>query len=92
MCPPDVQYWRIKDAKSAKVTCTVFASPDSFYKGYNDPATSMNVSIGAQIIASADKMPGVWGPEEYFDDKEYFTELKKRHFRITMEIITEEEM
>jgi len=37
-------------------------------------------------------VPGVWGSEEYFDIKEYFTELKKRHFRIIMEIRTEEGM
>ena len=82
----------MKDGLATTAECTVMTSPDPFYDDYLDAATSMNVSIGAQIICRSEKMPGVWGPEEYFDTAEYFEELKKRHFRITMSVETEREL
>lgn len=79
-----------KGGKRVKATCTLYAYPDPFFDGYNDPATSMSASIGAQILGRGEIPPGVWGPEECLDVKEFFAELKKRHFRIAMQ--TEEEM
>jgi len=79
-----------RNGKKTKATCTLYAYPDPFFDGYNDPATSMSASIGAQILGRGKVSPGVWGPEECLDVKEFFAELKKRHFRITMK--TEEEM
>lgn len=79
-----------KDGKKIGVTYTVFSKPDPFYDGYNDAATSMNVSIAAQLLFRNRKNPGVWGPEEYFNVDEYFQELKKRHFNISYKTQTEE--
>lgn len=81
-----------KEGKSTRVTCMVLINPDPFYEGYNDAATSMNASIGAQLLGRSKNVPGVWSPEEYFDTKEYFTELKKRHFKITMTVESEYEL
>ena len=72
-----------KERKPARVTCTVQVGPDPFFDGYNDAATSMNMSIAAQLLARHPNLPGVWGPEEYFDTAEYFEELRKRHFGVT---------
>jgi len=79
-----------KGGKKAKATCTLYAYPDPFFEAYIDASTSMSASIGAQILGGGEVSPGVWGPEECLDVKEFFAELKKRHFRITMK--TEEEM
>lgn len=82
----------VKAGKAAKVTCAVLISPDPFHTGYNDAATSMNASVGAQLLGRKKAIPGVWGPEEYFDTKEYFAELKKRHFKTTLKVETEQEL
>ena len=66
---------------AAEVRCTVFCDPDPLYADYLDAATSMNVSIGAQLIMRNEMKNGVWGPEEYFDLEQYFAELHKRKFR-----------
>ena len=79
----------IKDGEKTKATCTVTLSPNSFYNGYHDPATSMNASIGAQLIKRSEQISGVWAPEEYYNISEYFTELRKRYFKVSMEIKSE---
>jgi len=74
----------IKEGKKVRVQCTVFAEPDPLYDDYNDAATSMNVSIGAQLLLRHALKPGVWGPEEYYNVEEYFAEVKRRNFRVEM--------
>ncbi len=81
-----------KNGLATTARCSVMTTPDPFYNDYFDAATSMNVSIGAQIICRSKINPGVWGPEEYFDTAGYFEELKKRHFRIMMKIETSREL
>lgn len=81
-----------KGGKNTKVTCILYSFPDPFFEDYNDPATSMSASIGAQMLGREKIPPGVWGPEECLEVKEFFSELKKRHFRITMKTEIEEEM
>ena len=82
---------KIDDTK-ARVTCSVNLFPDPFFSNYNDPATSMCSSIGSQILGRGNIPPGVWGPEECVDVKEFFRELRKRHFKIAMKIEMEEEL
>ncbi len=79
----------IKDGEKTKATCTVTLSPNSFYNGYHDPATSMNASIGAQLIKRSEQISGVWAPEEYYNISEYFAELRKRYFKVSLEIKSE---
>jgi len=57
---------------------------------YSNPATSMSASIGAQSLGRKEIPPGVCGPEECLDIKHFFAEMKKRHFRITMQTTEEE--
>ncbi len=78
----------VKAGKNVTAKCTVTSGPDPLYEGYNDAGTSMNCSIGAQLLMRNQSIPGVWGPEEYYDVAEYFAEVKKRHFKVEMEIIT----
>ncbi len=78
----------LKKELATVVTCTVTAEPDPYFDDYNDAATSMNASIGAQLIERNKKIPGVWGPEEYYNVEEYFAELTKRRFKITMKVET----
>jgi len=49
----------------------------------------MNASIGAQLIKRSEQISGVWAPEEYYNISEYFTELRKRYFKVSMEIKSE---
>ncbi len=94
---PDQQSYEIhmavgkgkKNKLATTATCTVTSSPDPFFDDYNDAATSMNASIGAQLIMRNGLIPGVWGPEEYYDVNEYFAELTKRKFKITMKVESE---
>ena len=81
-----------REGKRTKVTCMVLVGPDPFFEGYNDAATSMNTSIGAQLLGRSRNVPGVWGPEEYYDIREYFDELKKRHFNVTRIVEVEEQL
>lgn len=74
----------------ATVRCTVFCEPHALYENYLDAATSMNVSLGAQLIMRNPMQPGVWGPEEYFDVDQYFAELHKRKFRTEVQTIMTE--
>ena len=83
--------WRLHlaDAEHEGLKSLVKAGFGDFDE-YNDPATSMSASIGAQNLGRKEIPPGVWGPEECFDIKHFFAEMKKSHFRITMQ--TEEEI
>lgn len=72
-----------RGGRAAKATCTVLVNPDPFFNDYSDAGTSMNMSIAAQLLGRHPNLPGVWGPEEYFDTGEYFAELRKRHFNVT---------
>lgn len=82
----------IKDGKKTRVKCVVSSKPDPLYDNYNDAATSMNVSIGAQLLLRNLQKPGVWGPEEYYDVEEYFKEVKRRRFHVEIETNTIEDM
>jgi saccharopine dehydrogenase-like NADP-dependent oxidoreductase len=75
-----------KDGKPATARCFVTDAPDPLYDGYIDAATSMGVSIGAQLMLRRPLVPGVWGPEEYFDVAAFFAELEKRHFKVETDI------
>lgn len=82
----------IKDGKKTRVKCVVTSQPDPLYDDYNDAATSMNVSIGAQLLLRNAQKPGVWGPEEYYDVAEYFKEVKRRKFNVEIETNIIEEL
>jgi saccharopine dehydrogenase-like NADP-dependent oxidoreductase len=82
----------LKNGKQTKATCMVLGEPDPFFAGYHDAGTSMNASIGAQLLFKNGKKPGVWGPEEYFNTAEYFGEVRKRHFKVSMKIETSWDM
>lgn len=72
----------LKDGLPTEIRCEVTIRPHALYEAYTDPATSMNVSIAAQLLLLADHRPGVWAPEEYFDVASYVAELRKRHFML----------
>ncbi|WP_019529316.1 saccharopine dehydrogenase family protein [Dasania marina] len=82
----------MKDGKKTRVKCVVSSKPDPLYEAYNDAATSMNVSIGAQLLLRNALKPGVWGPEEYYDVEEYFKEVKRRRFHVEIETNIIEEL
>jgi saccharopine dehydrogenase-like NADP-dependent oxidoreductase len=65
-----------------EVQCDVIIHPHPLYAPYTDAATSMNASIAAQLLLLAEKRPGVWAPEEFFDVPLYLAELRKRHFTV----------
>lgn len=81
-----------RDGRAAQVTCQVLVGPDPFFDGYRDAATSMNASLAAQLVGRSRPLPGVWGPEEYFDTGEYFRELRSRHFEVTRTIEISEDL
>ena len=76
-----------RDGKPAAVNCAVLgSSEDPLYEGYVDPATSMGLSIGVQLMGDRALKPGVWGPEEYFDVEAFLRELTARHFTVATDI------
>lgn len=70
--------------RSARVVARVGAGPHPLYEGYHDAATSMAMSVGAQLLM-ASPQPGVWAPEELFDTDAFLAEMSKRHFRVEIE-------
>jgi saccharopine dehydrogenase-like NADP-dependent oxidoreductase len=72
----------VKDGLPTEIRCEVTIGPHALYEPYTDAATSMNVSIAAQLLLLADHRPGVWAPEEFFDVGRYVAELRKRHFTL----------
>jgi saccharopine dehydrogenase-like NADP-dependent oxidoreductase len=75
-----------KDGAPATVRGQVIVRPNALYENYVDPATSMNGSIAAQLMLLADRKPGVWAPEEFFDPAAYVAELKKREFEVSLTV------
>jgi lysine 6-dehydrogenase len=76
---------RIK-GRPATVRYEVIVSPNAMYAPYLDAATSMNVSIAAQLMLSKPMRPGVFAPEEYFDVASYLPELTKREFVVSKRV------
>jgi saccharopine dehydrogenase-like NADP-dependent oxidoreductase len=74
-----------RDGKPARVTAKVSASPDPLYAGYTDAATSMCMSIGAQLMLRGRLQPGVHAPEEFFHPADFFAEIAKRNFKVEIE-------
>ncbi len=75
-----------RDGKTVTVNCAVIGGPHPDHEGYQDPGTSMGLSIGVQQILRNPLKPGVWGPEEYFDVAPFMTELEKRHFKVVRDL------
>jgi len=75
------------------VRATVTSVPDEFFSRYHDADTSMDTSmdasIAAQLLVRQQRLPGVFSPEEFFDVPSYFAELKKRHFRVALDVCTD---
>lgn len=74
------------EGKPTRVEVRVVGKPDPLYDGYADAATSMNMSIGLQLIGRHPLVPGVWAPEEYFSPPEYLAEVTRRRFEVVTEI------
>jgi len=72
-----------KDGKAVRVRWQVAVHPHPDYLPYVDAATSMNASIAAQLLLIQKPEPGVWAPEEYFDVKRYFHEVRKRGMKVS---------
>jgi len=70
--------------KPATARCDVVIEPDPLYDGYVDAGTSMNASIAAQLLLKGAAKPGVWAPEEIFGVTEYFAEMRKRSFKVSL--------
>jgi len=72
-----------KDGEAVRVCWQVAVHPHPDYQPYVDAATSMNASIAAQLLLMQKPKPGVWAPEEYFDVKSYFHEVRKRGMQVS---------
>lgn len=72
--------------KPATARCDVLIKPDALYDGYVDAGTSMNASIAAQLMLAGAAKPGVWAPEEIFDVSTYFSEMRKRNFKVSLRV------
>jgi saccharopine dehydrogenase-like NADP-dependent oxidoreductase len=72
--------------RTVTVNCAVLGRPHPAYVGYVDPATSMGLSIGVQLLLSKPLKPGVWGPEEYFEVAPFFAEISRRHFEVVTDL------
>ncbi|GAB0120112.1 saccharopine dehydrogenase family protein [Acidisoma sp. 7E03] len=70
----------------ARVNCAVIGAPHPDHAGYNDPATSIGLAIGVQLLLRGGTRPGVWAPEECFETTSFFAELQRRHFRIVHDL------
>jgi saccharopine dehydrogenase-like NADP-dependent oxidoreductase len=75
-----------RDGKPCRVNQAVLVGPHPDYAGYLDPATSMGLSVGVQLLMRNPLKPGVWGPEEYFAVEPFFAELEARHFQVRPDI------
>lgn len=72
--------------RPVRVEARVIGRPDPLYDGYADAGTSMNMSIGVQLILRHPLRPGVWAPEEYFEPSEYLAEVSRRRFEVSVEV------
>lgn len=77
------------EGRPTRVTTRVIGHPDELYEDYADAATSMNLSIGVQLLLKlSQKVPGVWAPEERFVPELYFEEVRKRRFEVSIETVS----
>jgi saccharopine dehydrogenase-like NADP-dependent oxidoreductase len=74
-----------KNGRRMVANQAVVVRPHPSYEGYADPATSMGLSIGVQLLLHRPRKPGVWGPEEYFDVPPFLLELERRHFSVVVD-------
>lgn len=72
--------------RACRVNQAVLVAPHPDYAGYLDPATSMGLSIGVQLLTRETQKPGVWSPEEYFAVQPFFAELEARNFQVCADI------
>jgi saccharopine dehydrogenase-like NADP-dependent oxidoreductase len=79
-----------KNGRKFATNQAVIVRPHPSYDGYVDPATSMGLSIGVQLLLQQDRKPGVWGPEEYFDVPPFLRELERRHFSVVADMEVEQ--
>jgi saccharopine dehydrogenase-like NADP-dependent oxidoreductase len=75
-----------RSGQLATVNCAVLGRPHPSHADYVDPATSMGLSIGVQLLLNGPLKPGVWGPEEYFEVAPFLAELTKRHFEVVYDL------
>lgn len=66
--------------RAHRLNCAVIGKPHPDHAGFNDPATSIGLAIGVQLILRGGIRPGVWAPEECFETAPFFAELRRRHF------------
>ncbi|MCV9941279.1 saccharopine dehydrogenase NADP-binding domain-containing protein [Boseaceae bacterium BT-24-1] len=76
----------IKDGKPVSVNLAVLGGPEIARAGFIDPATSIGMSIGVQLLAASNLRPGVWGPEEYFETSAFLSELTRRNFKVVEDL------
>lgn len=74
------------EGRCTTVNCAVVGRPHPSYADYADPATSMGLSIGVQLLMGLPRKPGVWGPEEYYEVTPFLAELKRRHFEVLTDL------
>jgi saccharopine dehydrogenase-like NADP-dependent oxidoreductase len=72
--------------QSHRINCAVIGSPNPAYEGFNDPATSIGLAIGVQLMLRGGMRPGVWAPEECFETAPFFAELRRRHFTVVEDL------
>ncbi len=77
-----------KDGKPTRVTARVTGHPNELYDDYADAATSMNLSIGVQLLLEKKPVPGVWAPEEIFEPADFLEEVRKRRFEVSIETVS----
>ncbi len=76
----------MREGRPARHNCAVVGRPNAAHGAYADPATSIGLAVGVQLLLRDRQKPGVWGPEEYFDAEPFFTELQKRHFAVVRDL------
>ncbi|HTH99392.1 MAG TPA: saccharopine dehydrogenase NADP-binding domain-containing protein [Acidisoma sp.] len=72
--------------QSHRINCAVIGGPNPAYAGFNDPATSIGLAIGVQLMLRGGMRPGVWAPEECFETAPFFAELRRRHFTVVEDL------
>ncbi|WP_284948228.1 saccharopine dehydrogenase family protein [Acidisoma cladoniae] len=72
--------------RTTRLNCAVIGAPHPDHAGYNDPATSIGLAIGVQLLLRGGIRPGVWAPEECFETEPFFAELRHRHFRVVNDL------
>ena len=75
-----------RGGEPAIARCEVVIEPDPMYADYVDAGTSMNASIAVQLLLAGAAKPGVWAPEEIFAVPAYFAEMRKRKFKVALNV------